>query len=50
MSVVITATAEADLERIADRIAMDSPRRALTFVHELRGGCKDLAACPCGFR
>ena len=46
MSVVISATAEGDLERIADRIAMNSPRRALAFVQELRGCCEDLAVFP----
>ena len=46
MSVVISATAEGDLERIVDRIAVDSPRRALTFVQELRGCCEDLAVFP----
>ncbi len=46
MNVVITATAEVDIERIADRIAMDSPRRALTVVQALRGCCEDLAIFP----
>jgi plasmid stabilization system protein ParE len=36
MIVVIGGEAEADLERIADHIAKDSPLRALSFVTELR--------------
>ncbi len=35
MIVVITAEAEADLEQIGDFIAVNNPRRAVTFVNEL---------------
>ena len=46
MKVVITAAAEDDLEAIAERIARDSPRRALAFVEELRACCLPLARSP----
>lgn len=38
-----------DLERTADYIARDNPRRALTFIQELRTSCLDLADTPEGF-
>ena len=40
MIVVITAEAEADLERIGDKIAEISPARAKNFLRELRQ-CSD---------
>ena len=46
MIVVITAAAEYDLETIADRIAPDSPARALTFLAELRRRCATLIDAP----
>lgn len=46
MIVVITAAAEYDLETIADRIAQDSPARALTFLAELRRRCATLIDAP----
>lgn len=46
MLVVITEAAEADLETIGDWIAADNPRRAITFVSELRDRCQSLAAYP----
>ncbi len=49
MIVVITDTAEADLERIADNIAFDNPSRAISFVRELRECCERLAIMPRGF-
>ena len=36
MTCLFTETAEADLEAIADYIALDNPARALTFVTDLR--------------
>lgn len=42
MIVEITAAAELDLEGIADYIARDNPRRAISFVRELRQKCLDL--------
>lgn len=41
--------AENDLEQIADYIAADNPRRALSFVWELRSKCVDLIDSPNGF-
>ncbi|NRP75395.1 hypothetical protein ILFOPFJJ_06318 [Ensifer psoraleae] len=49
MIVEFSAEAESDLEQIADHIAQDNPRRALSFVQELRGRCEALAATPKGF-
>lgn len=46
MIVVLTAEAEADLERIGDYIARDDPRRAASFVAELIDRCERLAATP----
>jgi toxin ParE1/3/4 len=41
--------AENDLEQIADYIASDNPRRALTFIRDLRSKCEDLVDSPNGF-
>ncbi|HEY5072605.1 MAG TPA: type II toxin-antitoxin system RelE/ParE family toxin [Caulobacteraceae bacterium] len=49
MKVVFTAEAEGDLEQIADKIAVDSPRRAHSFVRELRQRALGLAKAPRGF-
>jgi plasmid stabilization system protein ParE len=46
VNVVLTAAAEADLEEIGDWIAQDNPRRALSFVTELRESCDGLAVHP----
>jgi plasmid stabilization system protein ParE len=56
--IAFTTAAEQDLEDIADFIARDSPKRALTFVAELRAssivierivhGARDVAALPPG--
>ncbi len=43
---VFSPDALADLEEIGDFIARDNPRRALTFVQELRARCRALAAMP----
>lgn len=49
MIVEITDEAEGDLERIADYIARDNPRRGLAFIQELRISCLELADTPEGF-
>jgi plasmid stabilization system protein ParE len=49
MIVYITAEAENDLEQIGDYIAQDNPKRALSFVVELRDKCLSLADTPNGF-
>lgn len=49
MIVHLTASAESDLEQIGDFIAQDNPKRALSFVLELRDKCLHLAEMPYGF-
>ena len=49
MIVVLTDQAETDLEEIGDWIARDDPRRALTFVAEIRETCERLAESPRAF-
>jgi plasmid stabilization system protein ParE len=49
MIVRLTPLAEAELEAIADYIARDNPRRALTFVQGLRDRCLSLAEMPLAF-
>lgn len=45
-----TTQAETDLESIGDYIAQDNPRRALTFLAELRVQCAKIASSPLGYR
>lgn len=45
----LTPLAEAELEAIADYIARDNPRRALSFVQELRDRRLSLAYMPLAF-
>jgi toxin ParE1/3/4 len=49
MRLVLTDAAKTDLVGIGDRIAVDSPRRAKTFVHELRESCLKLVEMPMRF-
>lgn len=49
MKVLLTTEAEGDLERIGDYIALDNPRRALSFVLELRDKCMSLASLSLAF-
>ncbi len=49
MKVRLTAEAERDLETIGDWIARDDPRRALSFVGELRDACLGIADFPARF-
>ena len=49
MRVVFTETAEAELEEIGDYIAKDNPRRAVTFVQELRTTALRLGGMPRAF-
>ena len=49
MIVCLTAEAERDLEEIGDRIARDDPRRAVSFIQELRAACLGLADFPARF-
>jgi plasmid stabilization system protein ParE len=49
MKGVLTEQAELDLERIGDAIAHESPRRAVSFVAELKEKCGSLGATPKAF-
>ncbi|MFC4486849.1 type II toxin-antitoxin system RelE/ParE family toxin [Tepidiphilus baoligensis] len=42
--------AEADLEAIGDYIARQNPRRAVSFVCELRAQCRKIAQAPKAYR
>ena len=46
MRCVFSTFAEADLEEIADYIARDKPRCALSFIGEIRERCQSLVAFP----
>lgn len=49
MILELSSEAESDLEQIADYIAQDNPRRALSFIRELRSKCEDLVDNPNSF-
>jgi plasmid stabilization system protein ParE len=49
MILEFSSEAENDLEQIADYIAQDNPRRALSFIRELRSKCNDLVDNPNSF-
>jgi toxin ParE1/3/4 len=46
VNILFTDAAEADSEAIGDWIAEDDPKRAVSFVTELRGRCRSLADKP----
>lgn len=46
----ISPLAEQDMEAIGDFIAQDNPRRALTFIAELRKQCGRIATAPNAYR
>ena len=48
--VSFTPLAEADLEGIGDYIAQDNPRRALSYLAELRSQCAKIALAPLAYR
>ena len=50
MRLVITPLAEQDIESIGDYIARDNPRRALSFIRELRSQCQRISKTPQGYR
>ena len=50
MRLRLTPLAEQDLESIADYIATDNPRRAITFVQELRQQRQRILLNPPGYR
>lgn len=46
MECIFSVFAELDLEEIADYIARDSPRRALSFIGEIRDRCRNIVTFP----
>ena len=50
MRLVFLPQAETDLEAIGDYIARDNPRRAISFVRELRGQCRKITQAPKAYR
>ena len=46
MRVVLSPAAEDDLEDIGDTIAQDNPRRAVTFIRDIRDRCHAIAHAP----
>ena len=46
MTVVFSPVAETDLEEVGDYIALANPRRAVTFVREIRDRCNAIAGAP----
>jgi toxin ParE1/3/4 len=50
MDLLISPRAEEDLETIADHIALDSPKRAVSFVRALRKQCDRIALGPESYR
>ncbi len=49
MRTFLSRLAERDLEEIADYIARDDPRRALSFLDELRAHCARIGEAPLAF-
>ena len=49
MILEFSSEAGSDLEQIADCIAQDNPRRALSFIQVLRSKCEDLVENPNSF-
>jgi toxin ParE1/3/4 len=41
-----TPQAEIDLEEIGDYIALDNPKRAVSFIQEIRQHCERIAEGP----
>lgn len=50
MLLTISPLAKSDLENIADFIARDNPRRALSFIQEIRAQCLQIAQKPSMYR
>ncbi len=46
MKVILVPAAQADLEEIADYIAQDNPRRALSYIRELRIAAETIGEFP----
>ena len=50
MKIIISPLAEIDIEQIGDYIAQDNPRRALSYIKELRKQCTKIATFPQAYR
>lgn len=50
MRTILLPSAIADLEGIGDYIARDNPRRAASYVADLRHQCVKIAGNPAGYR
>jgi toxin ParE1/3/4 len=46
MQCILSTFAELDLEEIADYIARDNPRRALSYIGEIREHCRNIVTLP----
>lgn len=46
MHAQLTPLAEMDLEEIGDYIALDNPKRAVSFIQEIRRHCEEIADGP----
>lgn len=46
MPCIFSSLAKSDLEEIGDYIARDNPRRAMSFVREIRGRCQKIEDFP----
>lgn len=46
MQCIFSVFAELDLEEIADYIARDNPRRALSYLREIREHCRNIVTFP----
>ena len=49
MKLSISPRAARDLEAIGDYIARDNPRRAVSFIREIRQQCRRIARLPASF-
>ncbi|MBV9629701.1 MAG: type II toxin-antitoxin system RelE/ParE family toxin [Xanthobacteraceae bacterium] len=49
MPAYFTPQAEIDVEEIGDYIALENPKRAVTFIQEMRQHCKRIAESPLGY-
>ena len=45
-TLIYAGLAEADLDDIFDFIAADNPRRAMSYIDEIRQACRDLCRTP----
>lgn len=50
MQLELSRFIEGDLENIADHIAQDNPRRAVTFIQDIRAKFRDIQRTPLIYR